>query len=81
MVDWHCLNIEPKDPEKSIVFNFQFDLLTLASKDLFIKLLPNTNVVKTLDKSNNIVMWIEWNLYKVATRTCQFSSLGKHVTL
>ena len=50
MVGWHCLNINPKDPEKSIVFNFQFDLITLASKDVFIKLLPNTNVIKTLDK-------------------------------
>ena len=55
MVGWHCLNINPKDPEKSIVFNFQFDLITLASKDVFIKLLPNTNVIKTLDKSSKIV--------------------------
>ena len=55
MVGWHCLNINPKDPEKSIALNFQFDLITLASKDVFIKLLPNTNVIKTLDKSNKIV--------------------------
>ena len=59
MVGWHCLNINPKDPEKSIVFNFQFDLITLASKDVFIKLLPNTNVIKTLDKSNKIVMRVK----------------------
>ena len=56
MVGWHCLNINPKDPEKSIAFNFQFDLITLASKDVFIKLLPNTNVIKTLDKSSKTVM-------------------------
>ena len=55
MAGWHCLNINPKDPEKSIALNFQFDLITLASKDVFIKLLPNTNVIKTLDKSNKIV--------------------------
>ena len=55
MVGWHCLNINPKDPEKSIALNFQFDLITLASKDVFIKLLPNTNVIKTLDKSSKIV--------------------------
>ena len=47
------MNIKPKDPEKSIVFNFKFDLTTLASKDVFINLLPNTNVIKTLDKSNS----------------------------
>ena len=62
MVGWHCLNINPKDPEKSIAFNFQFDLITLASKDVFIKLLPNTNVIKTLDKSNKIVTRVKWNL-------------------
>ena len=56
MVGWHCLNINPKDPEKSIALNFQFDLITLASKDVFIKLLPNTNVIKTLDRSNKIIM-------------------------
>ena len=49
------MNLKPKDPEKSIVFNFQFDLITLASEDVFMKLLPNTNVI-TLDKSNKIVM-------------------------
>ena len=50
------MNIKPKDLEKGIVFNFQFDFITLVSKDVFIKLLPNTNVIKTLDKSNKIVM-------------------------
>ena len=40
--------------KKSIVFNFQ--LITLASKDVFIKILPNANVIKALDKSNKIVM-------------------------
>ena len=80
VVGWHCLNLKPKDPEKSIVFNFQFDLITLASKDVFMKLIPNTNVI-TLDKSNKIVMWIEWNLHNVPYATCQFSSLGKYVTL
>ena len=29
--------------------------MTLASKDIFIKLLPNTYVIKTLDKSNGHV--------------------------
>ena len=50
------MNIKPKDPEKSIVFNCQFDLIILASKDVFIKLLPNTDVIKTLEKSNKTVM-------------------------
>ena len=81
MVGWHFLNIKPKDPEKSIVFNFQFDLITLASKDVFIKLLPNTNVIKTLDKSSKIVMWIMWNLHNVFSTTCQFSNLVKHLNL
>ena len=40
--------------KESIAFNFQ--LITLASKDVFIKILPNTNVIKALDKSNKIVM-------------------------
>ena len=46
------MNIKSKDPEKSILFNFAFELITLASRDVFIKILPNTNVIKTLDKSN-----------------------------
>ena len=73
MVGWHCENIKPKDPEKKHCF--KFDLIT---KDVFIKLLPNTNVFKTLDKSNKIVMWTESNLYNVPSATCQFLSLGKH---
>ena len=81
MVGWHCLNIKPKDPEKSIVFNCQFDLIILASKDVFINLLPNTDVIKTLEKSNKIVMWIELNMYNVPSVTCQCLSLRKHVTL
>ena len=56
---YHCLNIKPKDPEKSIVFNFKFDFITLASKDVLIKLLPNTNIIKIFDKSNIIVISIE----------------------
>ena len=55
--------------------------MTLASKDVSIKLLPNTNLIKKLDKSNKIVMWTEWNLYNVPSATCQFLSLGKHLTL
>ena len=50
------MDIKPKDPEKSIVFNFQFALITLASKDVFIKLVANTNLIKTLGKSNEIVL-------------------------
>ena len=76
MVGWHCVNIKPKDPEKRHCF--KFDLITLASKDVFIKLLPNTNAFKTLDKSNKIVMWTELNLYNAPSATCQFLSLGKH---
>ena len=34
LVGWHCLNISQKILRKSIVFNFQFDLITLASKDV-----------------------------------------------
>ena len=34
LVGWHCLNISQKILKKSIVFNFQFDLITLASKDV-----------------------------------------------
>ena len=77
MVGWHCLNIKPKDTEKK---QFSSDLITLASKDVFIKLLPNTNIIKTLDKSSKIVMWIVWNLYDVSLATFQFSSLAKHLT-
>ena len=66
--------------EKRIVFNFQFELISLASKDVFIKLLPNIYVIKTFRKSNKIVMWIVWNLYNVTSAICQFSTLGKHLT-
>ena len=79
MVGWHCLNIKPKDCEKDIVFNFQFDSVTLAWKDVFIKLLANTNVIETLDKSNKIVMWIEW--IKILPKNCSGSvkeSILKH---
>ena len=79
MVGWHCLNIKPKDREKDIVFNFQFDSVTLAWKDVFIKLLANTNVIETLDKSNKIVMWIEWK--KILPKNCSGSvkeSILKH---
>ena len=58
MVGWQCLNINPTVQRKSIVFNFQFELISSASKDVFIKLLLNIYVIKTLDKSNKIVMWI-----------------------
>ena len=50
------LEHEAKGPKKSIVFNFQFDLISLASRDVFIKLLPNIYVVQTREKLNKIVM-------------------------
>ena len=75
VVEWHCLNTKPKDPEKkSIVFNVQFDLITLAWKDAFIKLLPNMYVIKTLHKSNKIDGWVVWNLPSIKY---QFSSSAK----
>ena len=42
--------------KKSIVSNFQFDLIALPSKYVFMKLLLNANKIKTLGKSNKTVM-------------------------
>ena len=49
----------------------------MASEDVFIKLLQNTNVIKTLDNLSKIAMWIVWNLDNVSSDTCQFPSLAK----